>query len=112
MKFDQPKASVLERRRWVPRHQCKVNARIAMDGHETVCVIRDISAGGIGISFDAILRPAVNSRVIVTSMETGPATCVVRWVAGCTAGLQFVTSHGPSARVQEFLAELAGESGF
>ena len=109
--FNQAKVSVLERRRWQPRHDCNIHARFGIDGHETACKITNISSGGIGITFDPVLRPRVGTRVAIYSEETGHVTCVVRWVIATNAGLEFNEAAKASPMVRAFLAVLAGESG-
>lgn len=110
--FSHPKASVTERRRWQPRHDCRINARLGLDGHETGCRIVNISAGGAGIVFDPVLRPMTGSRIFISSRETGMITCLVRWVSGNTAGLEFDAAGKASTKLNEFLAALAGEDGY
>ena len=110
--FSHPKASVTDSRRWTTRHDCKIRARIFTDGHETDCVVVNIAAGGIGITFDSILRVKVNSKVMVSCPELGTVGCIVRWVAQINAGLEFDTNAKMARKPKDLLSVYSGEDGF
>ncbi|MEL6947724.1 MAG: PilZ domain-containing protein [Pseudomonadota bacterium] len=68
-------------------------ASISLDGHATAfdATIRDISTGGVRVSFMGQL--SVGEQVLITSRSEGIlALGLVRWRRGNEAGLQFVRS--------------------
>ncbi len=96
---------VRERRVAMPRYACSIGARIALDGHETVCRVTNISEGGLGLTVDAVVRLRTGDRVLVSAGQLGTLGCTVRWVAANQAGLEFGSSGRNSPHVKALLVE-------
>ena len=84
---------------------------MSTDGHETNCLVVNIASGGVGITFDSVVRLRVNNKVMVTSPELGTAGCIVRWVSQTTAGLEFDSMTKTSRRIKDLLSLFSGDDG-
>lgn len=61
--------------------------KLVHDGRQSICRVRNISDGGLGIRLDR--PPAIGTQVVVSLRGLPPTEAEVRWVDGENAGLAF-----------------------
>lgn len=77
-------------RRVGPRHISILRVgRVEWDGQDQLCVVRNISAGGL--MFETLHPPAIGQHLLVELRSDKRMTGTVRWVREGKAGLQFDT---------------------
>lgn len=73
--------------------------RLVDDGGDQICVIRNISAGGVMIESNRV--PSIGSRVVVDLRSDRGLPATVRWVRDREAGVQFDTPIDVAAILRE-----------
>ncbi len=82
-----------ERREGAPRDTCRIEARLAVDGNETIpCVITDISLTGAKVTLDAsCVLPTTFALVIPIDQGLDETRrCELRWRVGDRTGIRFL----------------------
>jgi len=85
-------APAADRRSGGKRHQSVLLiGRILGIGGTPVCLVHDISAGGMMARFAT--PPSVGDELVIEMRGLSPVAATVRWVRGHKAGLQFATAQ-------------------
>ena len=83
-----PLESELSDRRLGPRHISVLRVgRAVWNGADQLCVVRNISVGGL--MFECLHPPAIGQRVAVELRSDKQMTGIVRWVKEGSAGIEF-----------------------
>jgi hypothetical protein len=83
-----PQEDDFDDRRVGPRHISVLRVgRTVWDGIDQLCVVRNLSAGGL--MFECLHPPAVGQQVNVELRSDKQMTGVVRWAKGIGAGIEF-----------------------
>lgn len=73
--------------------------RLVDDGGDQICVIRNISSGGVMIESNRV--PAIGSRVVIDLRSDRGLPATVRWVRDREAGVQFDAPIDVAAMLRE-----------
>ena len=83
-----PQEDEYDDRRLGPRHISVLRVgRTLWDGRDQLCVVRNLSAGGL--MFECLHPPVIDQRVTVELRSDKQMTGIVRWAKGSAAGVEF-----------------------
>lgn len=96
----------LDQRRRSERRSCRLDVTLRTPGGDCHALLLDISAGGVGIRLDTLMRLRPGMTVSLVAPLLGQVTCVVRWAMPPLYGAEFTAAGHALTGVRRFYDSL------
>lgn len=98
-------------RRRSERRSCRLDVTLRTPGGDCQALLLDISAEGIGIRVDALMRLRPGTPVSLVAPPLGDVSCIVRWAMPPRYGAEFTAAATALAGVRSFYDSLPSAAG-